>query len=298
MISIIIPLYNEEKNIEQLWRSLMRIEPSEIILVDGGSEDATVKRLRELIGENASCLKETAAAEEADRREGSSGIAEEATGEINTTEQDEMLPANENADCEARISEPDGEVAGEMDSADWTALSNGHRALLLLSPERGRANQMNYGAGFASGDLFFLHADSLVPSTAISDIESVLQRHSAGCFRLRFAPSSFLLFCCGRLSGFRVISRRILFGDQGIFIRRELFDRLGGYAKLPLMEDYELSIRLKQKGISIGMTKSVLITSSRRFTDNGTIRTMIKMQKLQRAFRKGVDAKEIARQYK
>ncbi len=183
------------------------------------------------------------------------------------------------------------------DENTWKTISSGHRVLLLQSPEKGRSNQMNYGASFASGDLFFLHADSIVPKTAISDIESVLQKYSAGCFRLRFEPETFLLFFCGRLSGWRVISRKIMFGDQGIFIQKELFESLGGFAKIPLMEDYELSIRLKQKGITIGRTKSILTTSARRFLDNGTIRTMIKMQILQHKFRRGVDATELYKRY-
>lgn len=163
-----------------------------------------------------------------------------------------------------------------------------HEILILQSPKGGRAFQMNYGSEFANGDvLWFLHADSMIPETAVSDIVDLLKKKQAGCFRLRFAPSSFLMACCGRLSGLRVWSRKIIFGDQGLFLRKQLFEDLGKFAPMPIMEDYEFSLRMKKNDIRIGKTKSCLVTSSRRFTQNGVLKTMYQMQILQHRFRKG-----------
>ncbi len=276
MISIVIPLYNEENNIDQLWQSLTKLERCEMIFVDGGSTDQTVEKLRDFVEQR--------------------NLSESDLHETSKKQPSEKI-ASSNIFSESSTKNEDKKVENAENENMWITSSSGHRVLLLRSQEKGRSNQMNYGASFASGDLFFLHADSIVPKTAISDIESVLQKYSAGCFRLRFEPETFLLFFCGRLSGWRVISRKIMFGDQGIFIQKELFESLGGFAKIPLMEDYELSIRLKQKGITIGRTKSILTTSARRFLDNGTIRTMIKMQILQHKFRRGVDATELYKRY-
>lgn len=246
-ISIIIPIYNEEKQIDRLWRDLMDLEPSEIVFVDGGSSDRTIEIVERSIRSYEQIYEKKAA-----------------QGPISLGSEDGF-----------------------------------HKLKLLISPKKGRAEQMNFGAKNSSGEvLFFLHADSCPPQTAVQDIRSATQKAEWGCFRLCFSPNSLLMTCCGYLSLFRVKSRRILFGDQGIFIRRELFERLGGFASLPIMEDYELSIRIKKLGIKPVVTKTKICTSSRRFTQGGTLRTMYRMQKFQYMFRKGEDIEKIHRAYR
>lgn len=176
---------------------------------------------------------------------------------------------------------------------------NAPKISLLLSPLKGRANQMNYAAKKAEGEiLFFVHVDSVLPDTVMNDIEVVLQEASCGCFRIRFSPDSFLLRCCALLSNFRVRMRKIMFGDQGIFLLKSLFEEMGGFASLPLMEDYDFSIRLKKKGMKPKLAGSLITTSSRRFQGQGVIKTMVQMQILQHQFRKGVDIEKIAAQYR
>lgn len=171
---------------------------------------------------------------------------------------------------------------------------------VLRAPQPGRARQMNYGAAAAQGEvLFFLHADSRFGPDLLRQIDTVLSRgYRAGCFRIRFDSSSFLMKICGVMSNLRVSLRSIAFGDQGIFICRDFFAELGGFCNIPLMEDYQLSLDIRGSGERIGLARSSLLTSERRFLQNGRLRTMWQMQKLQHRFRQGAPIEEIAASYR
>ena len=164
---------------------------------------------------------------------------------------------------------------------------------------KGRARQMNEGARHAGGQvLLFLHCDSVLPRDLCAQVEEVIRRgYRFGCFRIRFDSSHPWMRCCSFCSNLRVRLRKIAFGDQGIFLTRELFDQIGGFADLPIMEDYKLSMDLKGK-VPLGQTRGYLTTSARRFQQGGMLRTMWKMQVLQHRFRKGCPAQEIARLYR
>ena len=170
---------------------------------------------------------------------------------------------------------------------------------VLVSPKKGRANQMNHGAFAASGDIFwFLHADSVPDKNSIEQIHKVLNIYDIGCFKIKFNDNHPLMFIYAFLSNnLRVRLRNIAFGDQGIFIKRALFEKLGGYAPIPLMEDYRLSLDITKAGYKIGMAKGKIITSARRFHKHGYVKTMRIMQNLQKRFRKGDDIEEIVREY-
>jgi rSAM/selenodomain-associated transferase 2 len=171
--------------------------------------------------------------------------------------------------------------------------------LLLPSPKKGRASQMNHGASHATGDVFwFLHADSIPPADSLSQIRDVLHRkHDAGCFRIRFDSRHPLMLYNSFMSNLRVKSRKTAFGDQGIFVRRELFAKIGGFADIPLMEDYQFSIDVRNAGVSLGVTEGFLTTSERRYLAHGRIKTMVKMLAAQRRFKRGDDIAEIAKAY-
>ena len=90
-----------------------------------------------------------------------------------------------------------------------------------------------------------------------------------------------------------------MFGDQGIFVERELFFEAGMYPELPIMEDYQFSLTLKEKKIKLGMTKKRIYTSDRRFPE-GTIaklKLMWKMNRLRKMYRVGEDIEKIASMY-
>ena len=169
----------------------------------------------------------------------------------------------------------------------------------IRSVKKGRAHQMNEGAAIARGEvLWFLHGDSIPPETALIEIQDVFAKgYQVGCFKIRFDSKHFYMKVCGFQSDARVRLRNIAFGDQGIFIKRDLFEMLGGYAEIPLMEDYQLSMDIKKLGLKIGMTNGRITTSERRFVAGGRLRTMWWMQVLQHKFRRGDDIEEIATAY-
>ena len=184
-------------------------------------------------------------------------------------------------------------------SIDQTIEMIGNR-YQILHAEKGRAKQMNYGAMHSTGDvLFFLHCDSEVPSTALEEIEEVMKDYRAGCFGIAFRSRHFFLFTCRIISNHRIKDRKLMFGDQGIFVERKLFFEVGMFPDIPIMEDYQLSFILKERGIRIGMTKHRIYTSSRRFEGNSIIklRVMWKMNRLRAMYRKGVPPTEIAKLY-
>lgn len=91
-----------------------------------------------------------------------------------------------------------------------------------------------------------------------------------------------------------------MFGDQGIFVERELFFEVGMFPDIPIMEDYQFSLNLKEKKIRIGMTKSRIYTSDRRFGGNAIqkLNVMWKMNRLRAMYRKGITIEKIAEEYK
>ena len=91
-----------------------------------------------------------------------------------------------------------------------------------------------------------------------------------------------------------------MFGDQGIFVERNLFFEVGGFPELPIMEDYQFSLTLKEKGIRPGMTTNRIYTSDRRFEGNSIqkLGVMWKMNRLRAMYRKGVPIDRISEEYK
>ena len=142
-------------------------------------------------------------------------------------------------------------------STDGTLALLKDRYPVIQSP-KGRAKQMNMGAEESSGDvLFFLHCDSEVPPTALEEIETVMKKYRAGCFGIAFHSYNFFMFTCRVISNHRIKDRKVMFGDQGIFIDRKLFFEVGKFPEMPILEDYQFSLILKEKGIPLGMTQDL-----------------------------------------
>lgn len=169
----------------------------------------------------------------------------------------------------------------------------------VLNAPTGRARQMNAGAAAAKGELLlFLHADTLLPTTAAQDITQAMAdtRIAGGRFDARLVPDRGLLWVVGRMMSWRSRLTGIATGDQAIFVRRKVFEDLGGFPDIPIMEDIAFSRRLKQAG-HVAALHSCVMTSGRRWERHGAIRTIVLMWWLRLLFYLGVSPARLKRMY-
>ncbi len=148
----------------------------------------------------------------------------------------------------------------------------------LVSP-RGRAVQMNAGARAAHGRvLLFLHADTWLPDGALAAVGDALADPAAvgGRFDVRFDSPRPVLSMIAFFMNLRSRWSGISTGDQAIFVRRDVFDGLDGFAEIPLMEDVELTKRLKRRGRVVALRARVT-TAARKWEREGALRTMALM---------------------
>lgn len=143
---------------------------------------------------------------------------------------------------------------------------------------RGRARQMNYGAARARGEiLFFLHADCVPPPAAFGMIRVVLEdrRVAGGAFDLGIGHPALRFRAVERGANLRSRLTGVPYGDQGLFMRRETFERLGGFADIPLMEDIEMGRRLLAEG-RVVFLRPRMTASPRRWLAEGTLNTTLR----------------------
>ena len=183
-------------------------------------------------------------------------------------------------------------------SCDDTLAQIGDRFRVLNAP-KGRANQMNYAARKASSDfVWFVHCDSQLPKDAHAQITAAVEKGAKwGCFHIGFDYDGPFMGCNTYLSNRRA-RRGIAFGDQGIWVRKEVFDSIGGFPDLPIMEDYEFSRQLNAAGVPICQLPGRIITSGRRYEKKFPLLTMWQMFYLRCLYRSGTDIQEIARRYR
>ena len=176
----------------------------------------------------------------------------------------------------------------------------GRRLRLVFCPARGRARQMNAGAARAGGEvLLFLHADTVLPAGAPVRILKALAGGARwGRFDVRLDGEGILFRVIEVMMNLRSRITGIATGDQGIFLERALFDSLGGYADIDLMEDIELSRRLKRAVGPPAAVSQPVVTSARRWRQGGVLRTILLMWRLRLLYWLGTDPAELARQYR
>jgi len=205
LISIITPVFNEEKNIKPFLTHLGSLEGDlELILVDGGSSDRTLQEAQ---------------------------------------------------DCSDGFS----------------------HMLKILKTCRGRAIQMNKGAEVADGDiLLFLHVDCTLEKDALKRIEKAIYEKNAfgGGFKQAFSSPDLFLKLGSAIGNVRVSLNNIFYGDYGIFMKKEIFWKIGGYDDIPFLEDVELCRKAKRYGHLIQI-QSRIVTSPRRYLKKGKIRLAI-----------------------
>lgn len=184
-------------------------------------------------------------------------------------------------------------------SSDATALLAGPSADQVIVAERGRARQMNAGAAIASGDIYwFLHADTLAPEDADKRILAafVSGQRQWGRFDVALPGSNVLLRLVARLMNLRSRLSGVATGDQGLFMTRSAFERIGGFEDIPIMEDIAASRALKRISRPVAL-RTALLTSDRRWFRHGIIRTITTMWALRLAYFMGVPPRRLARYY-
>jgi rSAM/selenodomain-associated transferase 2 len=221
-ISIIIPVLNEEKNIDKNLIDLKNNPDVEVIIVDGGSQDNTVKLAQDL-GFN-----------------------------------------------------------------------------VIISPQLGRAYQMNYGAEKAHGEiLLFLHSDTQLPLGYQQLITTTLSQPNivAGAFQLAIDHPHLSLRFIAQMTNWRSRLFSLPYGDQGIFLYTSVFREMEGFANLPIMEDFELIQRLKKQG-KITIVPASVVTSARRWQKLGVVKTTIINQLIIIGYYLGISPDKLARFYR
>lgn len=194
---------------------------------------------------------------------------------------------------------------GSRDETVAAALRGG--ATLLLG-EAGRAAQMNLGAASARGSwLWFLHADS-EPSFVQCELESCLESEEGngaapagrypcwGFFRVQLAGDAPALRVIGWFMNHRSRLTGVATGDQGLLVRRSTFEALDGFAAIPLMEDVEICKRLRRIAPPLTLPLK-MVSSGRRWEEQGVVRTVVRMWVLRLAFWLGVAPQRLWRHY-
>ena len=171
-------------------------------------------------------------------------------------------------------------------------------AVKIVQSKRGRGLQLNAGAKNASGDVFwFLHADTLPPTNAAEQIRAVLQDEKAigGNFEIRFdgnrKSAKLLTWLYPKL---RVLG--LCYGDSAFFARREIYEKTGGFADLPLFEDVEFYKRIKKRGKFVHL-KSFVTSSSRRFEKRSFTITFARLSLFQGLYWIGFSPQILAKYY-
>lgn len=222
-LSLIIPIYNEAGVIQQALAQLIKLKPwlREIILVDGGSSDATCEMVGALMG-------------------------------------------------------------------------NTDQVKLIKGP-KGRAAQMQAGAKQAlSGQLLFCHIDTLITPEHINAIS--IEECQWGCFDLHLDDKAWIYRIIETLINWRSKISGISTGDQCLLVSTDLFLRVGGFADIPLMEDIEICQRLKQHQPPLRF-KPAVVTSSRRWQEQGVTKTILMMWRLRFAYWRGIPAEQLVKIY-
>jgi rSAM/selenodomain-associated transferase 2 len=184
-VSVIISTLNEEVTVKPCLESAKRLNPLEIIVVDGGSIDNT-----------------------------------------------------------AKIAEQEG-------------------ATVICSP-KGRGIQMNRGASIAKGEiLLFLHADTVMPKTGVSFTSESFNGHIGGFFKLKFDDNSLPTRLVELFANFRARLFSLPYGDQAMFIKKDVFEKVGGFREYPFLEDIDMALRIKKFG-KLKYIPLEVVASSRR----------------------------------
>ncbi len=185
---------------------------------------------------------------------------------------------------------------GSIDNSVEIASKHAHQVFIT---EQGRANQMNYGAAFAKGEvLFFLHADSMLTTNAFQKLKEIVNEsvYVGGAFRLQIDSNKLLLSIISQVVNLRSRLFHLVYGDQGIFVRKKNFLEIGKFLITPLMEDVEFYGRLRASGKTVILNEKIL-TSARRWEKEGILYATFRNWLLLIMYYMGIPAKQLKKLY-
>lgn len=201
----------------------------------------------------------------------------------------------------ARLREPEvlEVIVADGGSRDATReIAGGFADRVIVAP-RGRASQMNAGAAVAQGAvLLFVHADTRMPPGFASAVARALADPSVvgGRFDVELDDPGIAYRTIAAFISMRSRWTQIFTGDQALFVRRDVFERLGGYPDEPLLEDLALSIAMKRAG-RIACLRESVVTSARRWREHGIAQTVLLMWAIRTLYAVGVSPRTLARFY-
>ena len=178
-------------------------------------------------------------------------------------------------------------------------LTHGRQGGMLRSrPGRGRQLRLGAGCAMQRGHdwLWFLHADSRVSRRLVQALEGIADRPAWGRCDVAFEADDWRMDVVATAMNLRSAGTHICTGDQGMFVHRRLLEAVGGVPKQPLMEDVELSRRLRRVGVPIRV-RVPLVTSARRWQRDGVVRTVLSMSALRARYWLGESAEGLASEY-
>lgn len=191
-------------------------------------------------------------------------------------------------------------IVADGGSQDETRAIAERAGALVLEAPRGRARQQNAGAMAAGGRfLLFLHADTLLPENYAHRIREALDDPAkvAGAFGFRTDGSGAMMRFIERAANVRSALMHLPYGDQGLFMEKRVFEEMGGFAPLPIMEDFDLVLRLRRRG-TVATLREYAVTSARRWREVGVIRTTLINMVMVAGFTCGVPAEGLSRFYR
>ncbi len=184
-------------------------------------------------------------------------------------------------------------------STDNSVLAAEKLGCKCINTKASRGYQLHVGANASTYEtLVFLHADTLLPLTATNSINTALDNLNAswGRFNVMFTNKKLIFRVIAWLMNKRSCITGIVTGDQTLFIKRKTYFDCGGFADIPIMEDIEFSKRLKKHSPPICLSENV-ITSSRKWEQQGVIKTIMLMWRLRLSYFFGASTEKLARQY-
>ncbi len=190
-------------------------------------------------------------------------------------------------------------VDGDPQCGTIKAISD--NCVICITSSKGRARQMNAGAAIARGAiLIFLHADTKLPVCALQKISRVLgnPKYIGGAFDLGIDSDRLILKYIAVRASVRSRLSRIPYGDQAIFIRKNYFDKIEGFRDIPLMEDVDLMRRIKKDGKKIHILRDKVMTSARRWENEGAVYTTLRNKIIVILYYLGVSPRKLAKLYK